>query len=62
MKPININYLGTTRLWWLVLLIGILLVIGGFAYWFWPTADDIRDFVRAYIGLRFSAGFSFWPA
>lgn len=38
MKPININYLGTTRLWWLVLLVGILLVIGGFAYWFWPAA------------------------
>lgn len=38
MKPININYLGTTRLWWLVLVVGILLVFGGFAYWFWPAA------------------------
>lgn len=34
----TINYLGTTRLWWLVLAIGILLVLGGFAYWFWPAA------------------------
>ena len=38
MKPINVNYLGQTRLWWLVMVIGILLVIGGFTYWFWPEA------------------------
>lgn len=38
MKPTNINILGTSRLWWLMLLVGILLVIGGFAYWFWPAA------------------------
>ena len=38
MKPSPISYLGTTRLWWLVLVVGILLVLGGFAYWFWPAA------------------------
>ena len=32
------NYWGHTKLWWLVLCVGILLVIGGFAYWFWPAA------------------------
>jgi len=38
MKHVNVNYLGQTRLWWMVLVVGILLVIGGFAYWFWPEA------------------------
>lgn len=32
------NYLGTTRYWWVVLVLGILLIISGFAYWFWPAA------------------------
>ncbi|GFI12754.1 MAG: DUF308 domain-containing protein [Muribaculaceae bacterium] len=38
MKSVNINYLGQTRWWWAVLVVGILLVLGGFAYWFWPEA------------------------
>lgn len=38
MKALKINYWGQTRYWWIVLLVGILLVIGGFAYWFWPAA------------------------
>ena len=39
MKPIvNLSYLGRTRAWWVVLIVGILLVIGGFAYWIWPAA------------------------
>lgn len=38
MKAFNLNYFGQTRYWWLVLVVGILLVIGGFAYWFWPAA------------------------
>ncbi len=39
MKPlVNLTYLGQTRAWWLVLAVGILLVLGGFAYWFWPAA------------------------
>ena len=38
MKPlVNLTYLGQTRAWWLVLAVGILLVLGGFAYWFWPV-------------------------
>lgn len=38
MKALNVNAIGQTKLWWLILLVGILLVIGGFAYWFWPAA------------------------
>ncbi len=38
MKIFNTSYLGTTRAWWAVLVVGILMVICGFAYWFWPTA------------------------
>lgn len=38
MKGITISYLGQTRWWWVVLVVGILLVVGGFAYWFWPVA------------------------
>lgn len=38
MKTVDLRTLGQTRLWWLVLAVGILLVIGGFAYWFWPAA------------------------
>ncbi len=45
MKTLNVT-IGTTRLWWLVLAIGILLVLGGFAYWFWrqPICCSISDF------------------
>ncbi len=38
MKTLNVNYLGTSRHWWAVLIIGILMILGGFAYWFWPAA------------------------
>lgn len=38
MKALNFSYLGQSRAWWAVLLVGILLVIGGFAYWFFPAA------------------------
>ncbi len=31
-------YWGQTRAWWVVLLVGILTVCCGFAYWFWPMA------------------------
>ena len=37
MKPLNLR-LQTTRAWWVVLLVGILMVLCGFAYWFWPAA------------------------
>lgn len=33
----SINFWGQSKAWWLVLVAGILLVIGGFAYWFWPV-------------------------
>ena len=31
MKSIKLNTIGQTRWWWVVLLVGILLVLGGFA-------------------------------
>ncbi len=37
MKALNISYLPQTRAWWVVLVVGILMVIAGFAYWFWPV-------------------------
>lgn len=37
MKTINLENVGQTRWWWAVLAVGILLVLAGFAYWFWPA-------------------------
>lgn len=34
----KVNFFGVTRYWWVVLTVGILMVLGGFAYWFWPMA------------------------
>lgn len=31
------SFWGTSKLWWLVLIVGILMVIAGFAYWFFPA-------------------------
>ena len=36
MKTLKLG--GASRLWWLLLTVGILFIIGGFAYWFWPVA------------------------
>lgn len=38
MKDITFNYMGQSRCWWVVMLVGILMAIGGFAYWIWPAA------------------------
>lgn len=39
MKSLNLNsYFGQSRAWWLVVTVGVLLVLAGFAYWFWPVA------------------------
>ena len=38
MKALNVHFFGETRAWWVVLLIGIMMVLCGFAYWFWPVA------------------------
>ena len=38
MKSPDLRMIAGTRLWWLILTVGILLVIGGFAYWIWPVA------------------------
>lgn len=37
MKALNVKF-QSTRAWWVVLLAGIVMVICGFAYWFWPAA------------------------
>jgi len=36
MKQIQ-NYWGQSKAWWVVLLVGILMVIAGFVYWFFPV-------------------------
>ncbi|MDE5912717.1 MAG: DUF308 domain-containing protein [Muribaculaceae bacterium] len=36
MKKI-VNFWGRSKAWWVVLLVGILMVIAGFAYWFFPV-------------------------
>lgn len=36
MKTLNAST-GVSRLWWLLLAVGILFIIGGFAYWIWPV-------------------------
>lgn len=38
MKTRDLRMMTGTRLWWLILCVGILLVLGGFAYWIWPMA------------------------
>ena len=38
MKTLSMNFWGQSKYWWIVLVAGILLVLGGFAYWFWPAA------------------------
>lgn len=45
MKSINLSYMGQTRWWWAVLVLGILLILGGVAYWLWP----VEGFVTAAI-------------
>lgn len=36
MKQISENFWGKTKAWWVVLIVGILMVVCGFAYWFAP--------------------------
>ncbi len=38
MKALNPKFWGQTNAWWVVLCVGILMVLCGFAYWFWPVA------------------------
>ena len=38
MKNFNLSFWGRTKSWWIVLTVGILMVICGFAYWIWPVA------------------------
>lgn len=34
----SISYFTHTRAWWVVVAVGVLLVLAGFSYWFWPMA------------------------
>ena len=47
MKTLSLNFWGQTKYWWVVLFVGIALVIGGFAYWFWPAAGFAVEIGRA---------------
>lgn len=38
MNTRKIGFSFETRLWWLIILVGILLILGGFGYWLWPVA------------------------
>ncbi len=31
------NYWGQSKWWWVVLLVGIMTILSGFAYWLWPA-------------------------
>lgn len=36
MSALKQTFWGTSRYWWVALILGILMVICGFAYWIWP--------------------------
>ncbi len=38
MKTSSINFWGKSKYWWLILAVGILMILCGFAYWIWPVA------------------------
>lgn len=38
MKTSHLNFWGQSKYWWIMLVVGILMVLCGFAYWFWPVA------------------------
>lgn len=76
MKPIKTNLLGFSKFWWLVLLAGIITIICGFAYWFWPAAgfaiaSQIFGWVLVVVGIiqlvvaagpRYPKGWGWWIA
>lgn len=37
MKTLTQNFWGKTKAWWVVLIVGVLMVLSGFAYWIWPV-------------------------
>lgn len=41
MNAFNLNYWGQSKAWWAVLCVGILMVICGFAYWFFPETGYV---------------------
>ena len=64
MSALKLNYWGPSKYWWIALIVGILMVICGFAYWFWPqpgfaVASQIFGWMLILAGivqLCFSAG------
>ena len=41
MNSVNINYFGKTRAWWAITLVGLLTIVVGFVYWFWPAISYV---------------------
>ena len=37
MRPRRICFWGQSRYWWVVLIVGVILIIGGFSYWLFPA-------------------------
>ena len=37
MNALNLNFWGKSKAWWAVLAVGVLMILSGFAYWFWPA-------------------------
>lgn len=76
MKSTDVHVWGQSKAWWVVLVIGILMVICGFAYWFWPEAGYaiasqifgwllvLTGFVQLCVGSgpNRSAGWGWWVA
>lgn len=56
MKALSLNFWGQSRYWWVLLVVGILFVIGGFCYWFWPVigfavASQIFGWLLVLVGI-----------
>ncbi|MBO5298321.1 MAG: DUF308 domain-containing protein [Candidatus Homeothermus sp.] len=76
MNLTKFNFLGFSKSWWLVLIAGIVMIICGFAYWFWPDAgyaiaSQIFGWVLILVGVvqlivaagpRYPKGWGWWIA
>ncbi len=56
MKALSLNFWGQSKYWWIVLVVGILFVIGGFCYWFYPErgfaiASQIFGWLLVLVGI-----------
>lgn len=37
----SIGYWGQSRYWWVILAVGVLMIVCGFAYWIWPVVGYV---------------------